>query len=156
MVNFTNSTGITLTTGKTLPPPQSPFVDPKTGTLSSDGYQYFLALINTLAAAIPTASLTIGLVAQGASQATALQLTSPWNVIASAAGGSGVLLLSYNPGQSQTVFNQSGSPINIFPPSGSTIDALAVNAPYVLSSGKMQIFNVETATQILSTQLQIP
>ena len=149
-------TGVTLTTGKTLPPPQTPFVDPKTGTLSNDGYQYFMALLNTLASAIPTASLALGLIAQGSGQSTALQLTSPLSVITSVVAGNGVLLSAYNPGQSQTVFNQSGSPINIFPPPGFAIDALAVNVPYSLTSGKMQIFNFESATQILSTQLQIP
>lgn len=150
----------TLTTGKNLPPPQSPFVDPSTGVLSNDGYQYFINLLNQIGAAIPTASLGLAIAAQGVTQATATPLTAQWNVVTSANNGTGnvgVLLDALQPGQSQTVFNETGGVIiNIYPPPGTAIDALAVNVPYQLGNGKMQIFNFESATQIFTTQLQIP
>ncbi len=147
------STSTTLTTGNTLPPPQSPFVDPSTGVLSNDGYLYILGLINQLIAAIPTAGLDVGLTATGTTQATALLLTKQWNVVAAGANGAGVLLSAYQPGQNQVVFNQTSVTIDIYPPPGFTIDANLVNQPYELGGGKMQIFNFESATQIASTQL---
>ena len=143
----------TLTTGNNLPVPQSPFVDPKTGFLSNDGYQYILGLINQLASAIPIASLAPNLKATGISQATALQLASQWNVVTVASAvANGVLLSSYQSGQAQAVFNQSGVSINIYPPPGSQIDALGANKPYSLGNGKMQIFNFQPNNQIDSTQ----
>lgn len=144
----------TLTTGNNLPVPQSPFVDPKTGFLSNDGYKYLTGLINDLASAIPTASLAPGLKATGTTQATALQLASQWNVVTVAsATANGVLLSAYQAGQSQAVFNQSGVSINIYPPPGQQIDALGANIAYSLGNGKMQIFNFQPSNQIDSTQL---
>jgi hypothetical protein len=144
----------TLTTGNTLPPPQSPFVDPSTGVLSNDGYLYILGLINQLIAAIPTAGLAVGLTATGLTQATALLLSKQWNVISAASNANaGVLLSAFQPGQNQVVFNQSGVTIDVYPPPDFAIDAEAANQPYSLANGKMQIFNFESSTQIKSTQL---
>ncbi len=148
------STGQTLTTGKNLPPPQSPFVDPRTGVLSSDGYLYLLGLINQLSSAIPTASVAPAIAAAGVSQATAAQLTDQWNVVdAASMTATGVLLASFQIGQYQVVFNVSGFAIKIWPPAGSQIDALGANVAYPLNNNKMQIFNFESASQIYSTQL---
>jgi hypothetical protein len=139
--------------GLNLPPPQTPFVDPATGILSSQGYQYFLGLLNGIAGAIPTATLAAQIAAAGTNQATALQLAYQWNVITSGAANTGVLLEALQPGQDQVVFNASGSSKNIYPPPGYQIDAQAVNAAYALANNKMQIFNFVSATQINSTQL---
>ena len=142
MVGNPNALNVTLSTGRNLPPPQDPFVDPKTGVLSNSGNLYILGLINQLTTAIPTLSVALGLKAQGATQATALQLTAQWNeVTTQSAGNTGVLLTLLQAGQSQTVFNQSGNNINVWPPPGVQIDALGVNVPFVLANGARQTFD---------------
>lgn len=141
----------TLTTGKNLPSPQSPFTEPKTGVLTNDGYEYFISLINQLATAVPTVTVASGLAAQGLSQATALQLASGWNEIDTAtATDDGVILSPLQPGQSQTVFNQSGIAINVYPPPGFAIDALGINTPFSLGNGARQAFDFISDTQIRS------
>lgn len=150
------SSNSALVTGNNLLPPQVQLVDPKTGFLTGDGYNYFLGLINQLATAVPTASVSPALKATGVTQATALALTSQWNVVTVASAvANGVLLGSFNVGQSQVVFNVSGATIDVYPPPGFQIDALGANKPYALASPKMQIFNFESAAsdQIYSTQL---
>ncbi len=139
------------TTGQNLPLPQAPFVNPQDGTLSYDGYQYLLSLLNANASQIPTATTSNNLVATGTNQATALQLTSQWNEVDTVPAGSGVLLSAYQPGQSQTVFN--GDPSNallIYPPPGMQIDALGVNAAYSLAAGSRITFDFTSDTQIRS------
>jgi hypothetical protein len=149
----TNATGVQLITGNNLPPPQSPWVDPKTGVLSVDGYQWLLGALNQLASTVPTQSIAKGIAAKGSTQSTAQPLTASWNEVDTATfADDGVLLSQLQPGQSQTVFNASGSglPINVYPPPGANIDTLAVNAPYVLNSGLRQTFDFLSPSQIRS------
>lgn len=138
---------------RNLPPPQSAFVDKDTLNLSYDGYQFLLDLINNATSGLTQASISANVAGAGGNQATAAQLTSQWNVIASGAANSGVLLGVYQPGESQQVFNQSGSAKLIYPPPGYQIDGLGINAAYSLAGGKMQIFNFVSSAQIDSTQL---
>jgi hypothetical protein len=138
-------------TGRNLPPPQSPFVDKANLNLSYDGYQFLLNLLNAATSALTQQSVGPALVASGATRATALQLTDQWNVITSGSGG--VLLAVNQPGQIQTVFNKSGSGINVYPPPGYKIDASAANVAYSLANPKIQIFYFISSTQIYSLQL---
>src|SRR5258708_3759511 len=139
------------TTGRNLPPPQSPFVDPKNGTLSNDGYQFLLNLLNTAANSQATASVDTALTAMGTNQATALQLSAQWNEVDTVPVGTGVLLQSLQPGQSQTVFNQDAiNALNVYPPPGFRIDNAAVNIPYALAAGLRHTFDFVSATQIRS------
>lgn len=131
-----------------LPPPQSPFVEVPAGTLSSDGYQYLLSLLNVAKNSILTSTVATGLTATGANQATALQLSSQWNEIDTTPAGTGVLLGAYQPGQSQTVFNQGLNPLNVYPSPGSQIDALGANVAYSLASGSERTFNFVSGAQI--------
>jgi len=55
-------------------------------------------------------------------------------------GGLGVMLANMQAGQSQVVFNGTGSAISVFPYTSGEIDALAVNAAYALANGKSQWF----------------
>lgn len=132
-----------------LPPPQSPFVDPKTGVLSEDGYKFLINLINTIASTWPTFSVALGLAATGSTQATALALSSQWNVVTLIKSGTGgVILGTLQEGQQQTVFNAAGSPINVYPPPGVQIDNLGANVAYSLTNGSSRTFNFNTTTQI--------
>lgn len=131
--------------GQDLPPPESPFVDPSTGVLSYDGYQFLLDLLSSPLGG-EAASVGTGLVASGTSQATALLLTDDWNQIDSGMGG--VLLASLQPGQSQVVFNNTGGSINVYPPVGLAINALSVNAAFVLTNVTKATFEFFSTTQI--------
>lgn len=134
--------------GQNLPLQQSPFVDPQTGVLSYDGYQYLLSIINKASSAIPTATVATGLVAKGTNQATALQLSSQWNEVDTVAAGTGVLLSSYDPGQSQAVFNGGSNPLSVYPPPGMQINALGANAAFSLAAGSRANFNFVSDAQI--------
>lgn len=138
-------------TGRNLPPPQSPFVDSPSLNLSYDGYQFLLAQFAAAAANQSTATVDQNLAATGTNQATALQLSSQWNEVDTATvTANGVLLSSYQQGQSQTVVNLSGISINVYPPPGSQIDALLPNQAYALASGLRVAFDFFSPTQIRS------
>ncbi len=139
----------TVITGQNLPPPQSPFVDPKTGILSYDGYQFLLDLLSNALSAGITSSVGTGIAAAGVNQATATLLTNDWNEVTSGTGG-GVLLSSLQAGQNQVVFNNSGGSISVYPPPGGTINALLVNQAFVLSSGTRATFDFFTSTLIIT------
>lgn len=137
------------TTGRNLPPPQSPFVDSGSFNLSYDGYQYLLSLLAFSSSQIPTATIDNGLVSTGTNQATALLLSSQWNEVDTVPAGSGVLLASYQPGQSQVVFNGDPSQaLLVYPPPGMSINALAVNVAFSLASGSRATFDFTSDTQI--------
>lgn len=138
------------TTGRNLPPPQSPFVDSGSLNLSYDGYQYLLSLLAAAARAQATASVDQNLTAAGTNQATALQLTSDWNEVDTTPAGTGVLLSALQPGQSQTVFNQGLNPLLVYPPPGAQIDVLGTNIAYSLASGARHTFDFVSAGQIRS------
>lgn len=138
------------TTGLNLPPPQSPFVDPKTGVLSTDGNQYLLSLLQAASSNQSTATIASGLEATGVNQATALQLSAQWNEVDTVAVGSGVLLSALNQGQSQTVFNQGAHALLIYPPPGTQIDALGLNQPFSLAADARITFDFTSLAQIRS------
>lgn len=138
------------TTGFNLPPPQTPFVDPKTGILDWTGFQYLLSLLNAAASSQATATIAKGLIATGNNQATALQLNAQWNEIDTVAANTGVLLSVYDPGQSQTVFNGGANNLNVYPPPGVQIDTLGDNEPYILAPGARLSFETWSANQIRS------
>lgn len=142
------------TTGRNLPPPQSPFVDgtgdDPTYNLSGDGYQYLLSLLAAAANSLATSSVDSNLTATGANQATALQLSSQWNEITTTPAGTGVLLQALQTGQSQTVFNQGANALNVYPPPGGQIDALGVNVAYSLAPTLRHTFDFVSASQIRS------
>ena len=85
-------------------------------------------------------SSTVGsaLTAAGTTQATALVLSNDFNTVTLGSGG--VALAALQPGQFMLVFNLVGGNLNVYPASNGQIDALAVNAPYVLANDKTQIY----------------
>lgn len=144
-----------------LPPPQTPFVDippaPNGGTgriwgsLSKFGLDYLNSLF--LQATTPTAGVSTGLTATGATQGTALALQSDWNDFSTVAANTGGKMQARIAGQVQEVFNGGANALKVYPPVGGQIDALGANNPYSLPVGKRQRFNFSTSTVIRSTQL---
>ena len=72
-------------------------------------------------------------------------LTDDWNLISA-----DVTLPALTGGQNVLIQNTVGGAVNVFPPSGATIDGVA---SYSLPGNKMQIFWFFSATRIFSTQL---
>lgn len=99
------------------------------------------------------ATIATGLTATGTVQGDALVLTHNWNEVTTTPLNSGVVVPNLGAGQGSTMFNEGANPLKVYPPVGGQIDALGVNAPYVLASIKMQSLFQLTATQWRSTQL---
>jgi hypothetical protein len=83
---------------------------------------------------------TVGasVIAAGTTQPTATVLSNDFNIVATGTGG--VQLPNVQVGQPVYVFNATAAAINVYPPTGGTVDSLAVNAPYLLAAGVGQIF----------------
>lgn len=94
-----------------------------------------------------------GATATGVTQGDALMMTTEWIEVTTTPAGSGVMLQPFGPGVPSSVFNQGLNSLKVYPSGGARIDALAINAPYPLPAGKMQVFSQVTNTQWLSTQL---
>lgn len=137
-----------------FPPPHEPLHE-NNGAMTLIGRQYHQALWNRTGGAsgiIP--SVRRGLIAVGASQLTALQLQDEVNQIDTVLAGTGVQFPQLQVGQKDLhVFNNGANSLKIYPPGGSSIDGLAINAPYVLAAGKLQVFHIYSLTQLRSTQL---
>ena len=93
------------------------------------------------------AAVTAGTNAQGQGA-----LTSDYNVITTAAANpSGVTLPTATTGRRVIVVNKGANPINVYPATGGTIDALAVNTSIQIAVGGVMIFNASSTTQWYST-----
>jgi hypothetical protein len=137
-----------------FPPPKEALHD-DLGAMTLIGRQWHQALYNRTGGAsgiVPT--VTSGLIAQGNSHLTAMPLTDEINQVDAVAAGTGVQFPQLQVGQSVLhVFNNGANPLKVYPPPGGRIDAGAVNAPYTLPAGKLQLFHVYSLTQLRSTQL---
>lgn len=102
-----------------------------------------------------TAGTTVatGLVATGATQATALVLVAGWNEVDTVPVNTGVVVPTLGVGLASTVFNEGVNSLKVYPPVGGQIDALGVNIPYPLAASKVQSLFQLTATQWRTTQL---
>lgn len=99
------------------------------------------------------ATVQTGLAATGTTQGDALGLTRGWSEVTTTPVNSGVVIPALGIGLASTVFNEGANALKIYPPVGGQIDALGVNAPYLLATTKMQSLFQLTATQWRSTQL---
>ena len=130
--------------------PNTGFVRPSAGTLHTSiaGALAMEATATFIRAAVPmrttvSASVTAGTNAQG--QAV---LASDNNVITTAAANpSGATLPAALPGMRVMVANQGANPVNLYPASGATINALAVNVPISLPVGSQIMLMARSATQ---------
>lgn len=94
------------------------------------------------------------LTATGTTQATALELALDWNFVTAVPAGSGVMLMSLQPGQEQRVYNlDPADALKVYPPPGAAIDAGPENGAYSLAAGKCQVFSAENTVQYRSLQL---
>ncbi len=130
------------------------FIDPKTGALTKVGRYLLLALWNRTGQGtgiVPKVSPAVGqLTAIGSSIGDALGLVTDWNLVGVVAAGTGVQIMPLKPGNDIEVFNNGSNPLNVYPPTGCQIDAMSVNAPYVLQVGKLRIFQCWTLSLYLS------
>lgn len=94
-----------------------------------------------------TNNVTAGTNAQGQGA-----LTSDYNVITTAASNpSGVTLPTATQGRRIIIVNKGANPVNIYPATGATIDALAANASIQLPANGMLQFNASSTTQWYSS-----
>jgi hypothetical protein len=94
-----------------------------------------------------TTGITAGTNAQGQGA-----LTADLNIVATtAANPSGVTLPAATTGRRIIVINKGTNPINIYPASGGTIDALAANASINLAVNGVMEFNASSTTQWYSS-----
>ena len=85
------------------------------------------------------------LTATGASQATALLLSSDVNVVTTAAASTGVILgAGASPGDETVVKNFGASALSIYPATGESIDAIAANGAYSLATTK-SVYLIKTS-----------
>jgi hypothetical protein len=94
-----------------------------------------------------TANVTAGTNVQGQGA-----LTSDFNVITTAAANpSGVTLPTATTGRRVVIVNKGANPINIYPATGATVDALAANASIQLAVNGVMVFNASSTTQWYSS-----
>lgn len=118
-------------------------------TVTSD-----LATTNTALASLTTTvnglvvTVATGLSAAGTTQGTATVLAADWNGVNTVVllSSEGVRLNASADGKSVRVWNFSVNSLNVYPPSGATIDNLGMNNPYVLAAGKQQIYSRVAST----------
>lgn len=125
-------------------------------TVNNVWYKFFLSLstvLSNLIGGVLGFTSETGVTATGTTQATARAMTTEWIVITTTPLNSGVGLVGFGAGVPSEVFNHGVNPLKVYPPVGSQIDALGVNAPYVLAASKMQLFSQTDINQFYSTQL---
>ncbi len=93
------------------------------------------------------AAVTAGTNAQGQGA-----LTSDYNIVTTASNNpGGVTLPTATTGRRIIIVNKGANPINVFPASGGSIDALGANTPISIVVGGYMEFNASSTTQWYST-----
>lgn len=131
---------------------QGPLVNPANGRHTNDGRNFLLSLFNRTGGSDGIGPMvTNGLIAQGTTQTSALQLGHDWNQIDNVAPGTGVQVPPLKPGNDITIFNNGNNPLNVYPFGGAAIDSHGINAPMVLAAGQKLNLQCWTTTQLRST-----
>ena len=87
--------------------------------------------------------------AAGTTQGTATELTASDSEVTTVGAGAGCVLSSkFSPGDSQTVFNAGENPLKVYPPSDMRINALAANAPMILSTNTGCFYKCISTTRV--------
>ncbi|MBC7495410.1 MAG: hypothetical protein H7221_10415, partial [Flavobacterium sp.] len=130
-----------------------------TGTTAASWQQQFsgstnrvgtgaLVYSNQPALSVPSYSVNAGLTAGTNAQGQGQTTTDVTVVTTTAASPSGVTLLSAGTASKhQTVINKGTNPVNIYPQTGSQIDGLGTNMPYLLPVNGVMAFNSTSSTQ---------
>jgi hypothetical protein len=95
-------------------------------------------------------SVANNITAVGSTQATAAVLTNTDIAVVQFGPGAGVALPASAVGAEVVIINNSGGAINVYPPSGATIDWLAANAAYSLGDKSKLTFVCTSASQWFS------
>lgn len=97
-----------------------------------------------------------GLTAAGTAQGDALALTAETNNVTTTASGTGVRLAAYvQAGFAQRVRNAGANTLNIYPPSGCSINALSANAAYTLFSGGTAVLYWVSSTLLVAFSIDV-
>jgi hypothetical protein len=132
-----------------LPPAQTPLVTPSTGTLSIDGRQLLLALLNRTGGSSGAPSVGVGLVVGAAP----FNIVNDWSEFDTVASGGVAVIPELTVGAEIIVFNGGLNSLAVTPQSDTQIDALGLGVGYALASLKMQVFRCFAPQQIRSMQL---
>lgn len=101
------------------------------------GTRDIFATVSAEGAATSRWTLTDGIAAAGSTQGTATQLTDTINSVGTVAAGTGVILPPAKVGGFISVANHGLNPLNVYPATGETVEALAANTPLVLNPGQL-------------------
>jgi hypothetical protein len=124
------------------------------GNLHRFGRDFLKTLYDRTGGARGVPSVQKKLTATGSTQVTALLLTGDWNDFGTVAPGAGCQIpKQFIQGSDVTIHNGGTNTLSIYPPPGWQIDALGVNAPYLLPAGKTQVLRGWDNLLIRSTQL---
>lgn len=104
--------------------------------------------LSAVASAAINGDVATGLVATGATQATALPLPAANNFVATAAASTGVILPPSSGGDEVFVFNGGANALAVYPPVGASINGGATNAAVSVPTLKAVYLVVASATQI--------
>lgn len=93
--------------------------------------------------------------AAGSAQGDATLVKASVSIVTGADGTKGVILPAVGPGESCTLFNDSGSTCKVYPPSGAAITVVGtglgtVNAAHSMLTYKTVIYTWQSATQIFA------
>ena len=113
-------------------------------TITNDGVLswYSICLYNAMGMVTPYLfeSVATNVTASGINQASAFVLSSKYNVVSTVTSGSGVVLpnlfSNWGPGAEIVVWNNGANTLNVYPPTGSSINGLGTNAAYNLETGQ--------------------
>jgi len=97
-------------------------------------------------------STTASVTAAGATQGTATALTTSYNVITTAAAGTGVILPTpLLNGWAISIVNRGANAVNVYPNTGGSINGGVANAPFVLTAGNAVILENSSTTAWFQT-----
>jgi hypothetical protein len=106
--------------------------------------------ISAVAALAIGGDTATGIVAAGATQATATPLPATNNYIATAAASTGVILPAGSAADAVLVYNGGANAVLVYPPVGANLNNGAVNAGLALPVGKAGVYTYASATFIVS------
>ena len=92
-------------------------------------------------------SVVTGLTATGTVQANALAITKDFNVVSTAASGTGVVFPTAVAGMRLVVVNNGANPLTVYPAVGGTMNSLAINVGFLMPTTTRLDFIATSTTQ---------